>query len=338
MSILGRLQNQRDWFPFPHEGIRPEIIRWMLLEGDRYAVTGALLTFVYVSLMVIGTLWTFEMQRILTETPAVQSILNTLLSGIILLVSIVVSINSIVLSHDITSVGTQEERIESVMEFRREVGMLTDSGESPTDPASFLRLMGDVVHERAQALADVPAGTDESLAGSIREYAQSIESSFKGLDDSFQDASSAEFGVLWMGIEMDHGPHIDRTQTLKNTHQDRIPEDVEERLDDLVKALELFTVGKEYFKTLYYNREISDLSRTLLTIALPIILVNNSAVLAINAQLLPSVWIFGLPPLLSFVAVVFTVSLAPFIVLTAYMLRLATVARRSTTAGPFSPE
>ena len=60
--------------------------------------------------MILGTIWTFEMSRILTETPAVQTILTSLLSGNILLVSIVVSINSIVLSHDITSVGIPWEQ------------------------------------------------------------------------------------------------------------------------------------------------------------------------------------------------------------------------------------
>jgi len=39
---------------------------------------------------------------------------------------------------------------------------------------------------------------------------------------------------------------------------------------------------------------------------------------------------------MSFVATVFTIALAPFLVLTAYMLRLATVAQRTAGAGPFS--
>jgi len=81
---------------------------------------------------------------------------------------------------------------------------------------------------------------------------------------------------------------------------------------------------------------VSQLSRGLLVVALPAILVNSSAILAISAQILPDIWLFGLPPLLTFVAVVFTVSLAPFLVLTSYMLRLSTVARRTAATGPFS--
>jgi hypothetical protein len=81
---------------------------------------------------------------------------------------------------------------------------------------------------------------------------------------------------------------------------------------------------------------VVELSRTLLVVSLPAIIINATTILAINARILPEIWIFGLPPLLSFVAATFTISLAPFIILTAYMLRLSTVAREAATAGPFS--
>jgi hypothetical protein len=149
VSASDTIQGWREWFPVPQSGGRPWIVRWVLLEANRNAVTGALLTGVFAALILMGTVWTFEMQRLLTETPAVQTILNTLLSGIILLVSIVISINSIVLSYDITSIETQEERIEGIMEYRQRIGEMTDREASPTDPASFLEVMGEVIHERA---------------------------------------------------------------------------------------------------------------------------------------------------------------------------------------------
>ena len=74
------------------------------------------------------------MQRLRTETPAVQTILSTPLSGISLQVSIVVSMNSIVPSCDITSLQNRGDRIKGLIDFREEVGQLTESGKSPTDP------------------------------------------------------------------------------------------------------------------------------------------------------------------------------------------------------------
>ncbi|MEF8809161.1 MAG: hypothetical protein V5A53_13920, partial [Natronomonas sp.] len=115
-----------------------------------------------------------------------------------------------------------------------------------------------------------------------------------------------------------------------------LSEDASERLDELVEAFQLFATGKEYFKTLYYTQEVSSLSRTLLVFSLPAIIVTATAILAINAERLPEFWILGLPPVLTSVSMVFTIALTPYIILTSYMLRLATVAKRTTAAGPFS--
>jgi hypothetical protein len=336
MSVADHYWGLRDWFPVPKRNGRFHVIRWVLLEANRLAVTGALLSFMFSGLMLVGWVWTFEMQRVLTETPAVQTILTSLLSGIILLVSIVVSINSIVLSHDITSVDAQGDRIQGVVEFRRDIGRLTEGGESPTDPASFLDLMASVIHDRATALQDDINGSDEELTKDIQNYVDEVLETAEPLSNQGGSSSGAEFGILWLGLEADYGTHMDRSRKLRSSHEGELSDTFDERLDDLIQAFQLFATGKEYFKTLYYTQEVSQLSQTLLVISLPSILITASAILAINAQLLPEMWVFGLPPLMSFVSTVFTVALAPFLVLTAYMLRLSTVAQRTAGAGPFS--
>ncbi|WP_435098133.1 hypothetical protein [Halorubrum sp. N11] len=336
MSIVDHYWGLRDWFPVPHRNGRVHAIRWVLLEANRLAVSGALLTFVFASLMIIGDIWTFEMQGVLTETPAVQTILSSLLSGIILLVSIVVSINSIVLSHDITSMDTQGRRIRGMVEFRQDIDRMGESGKSPTDPASFLSLMASIISDRATALERTAAGSDEELTQDIQEYVDEIIKTVEPLGDQRRSASGAEFGILWLGLEADYGMYMDRSRTLRTAYESDLSDTFGEELDELMEAFKLFATGKEYFKTLYYTQEVSQLSRTLLVISLPSILVTASAILAINAQILPSAWVFGLPPLMSFVATVFTVALAPFLVLTSYMLRLSTVAQHTAGAGPFS--
>lgn len=328
---LGRL---RSWVPIPtSRGVN--LGRWLLLEGNRYAVTAALLLATFGTILVVGSIWTFEIQRLLTETGAVQTLLNSLLSGIILLVSIVVSINSIVLSYDITSIGNQEDRIQSALEFRRDVGRLADIERSPTNPNAFLSVMAEVIRQRARGLEEVAEGTDEEFAKEIQDHIESTASTADQLEQSLQQVGGAEFGVLWLGLELDYDTLVDRSRMLRTSYDGGFSEDVETQFDELRQAFEVFATGREYFKTLYYSREISQLSRTLLLISLPAILVTATTILAINAHLLPGVWMFGLPPLLTFVATSFTVSLAPFIVLTAYMLRVATVARRTASAGPF---
>lgn len=63
------------------------VARAVLLEADRLVVTAALSAAVFLFLLVAGVVWPFEMRDLLTETRAVQTLFNTLLSGTILLVS-----------------------------------------------------------------------------------------------------------------------------------------------------------------------------------------------------------------------------------------------------------
>ncbi|MGM0717458.1 MAG: hypothetical protein ACQET5_09835, partial [Halobacteriota archaeon] len=320
----------RDWFPVPNWTTGFDLKRWVLLDADRMAVTGALLTVVFVTFMGIATFWTFEMQTLLTDTSTVQTILNTLLSGMILLVSIVVSINSIVLSHDITSVETQENRIQGAIKFRRNLGEMIDDGENPSNPSSFLRAMSRIISARAEALTSELDGVEQEVIEDIDEFAASVSDAAEQLG-AVEETSGAEFAVLWKGIGFDYGSHIERSRLLGSS-----PNASSENFDDLIEAFELFAIGKEYFKTLYYTREVSQLSRTLLVVSLPAILFNASAIFAINGQVLPDGTFLGLPPLQTFVAVAFTVSIAPYLVLTAYMLRLSTVARLTASGGIFS--
>ena len=336
MSIADHVYGIRDWAPIPVDGFRIELVRWVLLEANRRAVTGSLLTLTFVSILVLGNLWTFEMQRLLTETDSVQTVLNSLLGGIILLVSIVVSINSIVLTYDITALTTQKERVQGTTNFRRTIGQMVEGKRSPTEPASFLAMMAEVMQERAQNLQDsITEETDDEFAESVEEFLDSLSSSVETLESPQDQVGGADFGILWLGLEADFGELLNELESIQLAHSNDIPEDDEEKFDDLVEAFELFETGRQYFKTLYYSREISELSRTLLVVAFPSILVTAWTILAIDANTIPGIWLFGLPPLQVFLAATFTVSLAPYLVLTAYVLRTATVARRTAAGGPF---
>lgn len=336
MSQAKRIEKWRSWFPIPVEGRSPQLIQWILLDGSRYAVSLWLLVLTFVSTLAVGSVWTFEMQTLLTETQAVQTILVSFMSGIILLVSIVVSINSIVLSHDITAISNQEERIEGIIGFRRDVGQIASTDQTPTDPKSFLSVMAEVIQEQAHALQDVDREVDEEFSDDIEEYASKIGGITDELKRSLELSHGGEFRALWLGLEMDYGPMMNSMRDFVSTYRDQLSEDKEDQFEELIHLIELFATGQEYFKTLYYSREITDLSRTLLITSLPAIIITVWSILAINADLLPKFWLFGLPSLQTFVALSFTIALAPFIILTAYMLRVATVTRRTAVLGPFN--
>jgi len=336
MNPVDYVSRWRNWFPVPVEGYRVRLFRWVLLEADRRAVTGALLTLTFLATLGLGHFWTIEMQQLMTETDSVQTVLTQLLSGIILLVSIVVSINSIVLTYDITSLTVQKDRVQGTMDFRRAVGRLVEGEHSPTDLQRFLEQVATAMRQRAHALEDsLSDGEPDEFVEDVEAFVEDVEDAVEALETPGDRVHGADFGTLWVGLEANFGDVTDELETVRLTHADHVADTHEERFDELVEAFELFETGREYFKTLYYSREISQFSRTLLVISLPAVLVTAWTILAIDAGTIPSVWLFGLPPLQVFLASTFTVSLAPYLTLTAYVFRTATVARYTASSGPF---
>lgn len=336
MKLLRRLRKFRGWLPVPTSDGRIRIVRWILLEGNRIAVTGALLTLVFASLLLASSAWTFEMQRLLTETSTVENLLETFMAGMLLLVPLVVSINVITLSHDITSIEKQQDRLEGVMAFRSQVAALTPPDRRPSDPAAFLEGMSTIIQDRAQSLAEFVEKRDSEFADEVEQYTDDIFDAVAEFDDvqAARD-QGARFGILWHGLEFEYGAYVDRGIILRKSHQYERSEEFAARLDDLIEGFQLFATGKEFFKSLYYTQELSRLSRILLVISLPSILLTATAILAISSRLLPDLWLFGIPPLQVFMSAVITMALVPYLLLTSYMLRLATVAIRTATGGPF---
>jgi hypothetical protein len=72
-----------------------------------------------------------------------------------------------------------------------------------------------------------------------------------------------------------------------------------------------------------------------LYVSLPVIVFSSYILLALDTELLPEGSVLGVSPLLLFVSLSYAVAIAPYIVLTVYVLRLVTVTLRTLASGPF---
>ena len=65
------------------------------------------------------------------------------------------------------------------------------------------------------------------------------------------------------------------------------------------------------------------------------IVFTSYVILALDASLFPDVVVFGLSPLVLFVLLAYTIALAPYLLLTVYAIRAATITIRTLAGGPF---
>lgn len=104
--------------------------------------------------------------------------------------------------------------------------------------------------------------------------------------------------------------------------------------DDLIDVLELFGPAREHFKTLYFQWEIVNLSRVLLYISVPALVIVGVVLMNLGPDVAPGTT-FGIDNLVWVASAVYTVGLAPFVVFLVYVLRIATMAKRTLAMGPF---
>lgn len=310
--------------------------RWLLVSGDRRIVTLVLLFGVFLALTLAGKMWPLQMRDMLQETNTVQMLFNTLLSGIILLVSIVVSINSVVLSQELGSLGTQHERIENSLEYRRDLEQFAQQDVSPTEPAQFIKFILETIDVHADRLRESIADTaDADLREQVETYVENVDDEIQVVSDHLDQTYLEQPNILLAGLSYDYAGQIYLARRLVSQYDDVLDDAQHEAFDEFIRTLNYFASGREYFKTLFYKKEMASLSSVLLYVSLPSILFTSYVLLALNENLFPEVSLFGLPLLLLYISLAFTVALAPYLVLTSYVVRTAAVAKRSLDTGPF---
>jgi len=316
--------------------LHERVTHWVLLEGRRESVTAGLLLGVLTGLIVLSIVRPVDMYALLQDTNTAQTLFNTLLSGTILLVSVVVSVTSIVLSEEITDIENQRERIDASIQYRGEIEEFIESDVSPARPADFLRTILRIVDQQASTIAGIADEDDiDGFSEDARTLAEEATAEAERAGEILSDARFGSFKVLLAGLNYDYSWQLHVARRLKRKYAEELTDDQEAAIDDLVETLKIYATGREYFKSLYYKREFARLSSRLLYVSLPTIVITSYVLLALDSNLFPDVTFFTLTPLAVFVTAAYTIALTPYVMLTAFVLRAMTVTLRTLASGPF---
>lgn|GEM_PF-142424 len=310
--------------------------RWLLLTGGRLTVTLVLMIGVFGVILVLSLVKPVGMHDLLNETNATQRLFSSLLSGAILLVSVVVSINSVVLSQEITDLENQEERIEASLDFHRRIEGFIEADVTPARPADFMVAVLYGISVQLRELTSVAAdSTNEEFRADVETLTTEISEAVQNARWALEDADMGAFEVLLAGLDYEYSEQLHAIRGLKRKHAGELTDEEGQAIDELIDVLQHVGTSREYFKSLYYKRELAFLSSRLLYVALPVIVFTSYVILAVDAQMFPSVSFYGLTPLLLSIIFAYTVALAPYLVLTSYIVRSVSVTLRTLAAGPF---
>ncbi|WP_226481849.1 hypothetical protein [Natrinema amylolyticum] len=303
--------------------------QWLLLDGNRFviaAVLAAAFGIVYLVLSVNGVAPIADAQPLFYA-------FSGLISGNFTLITVVVSINQLLLSQELQSPGELESEIEETVDYREEVEAVSNRT-APAEPSGFLRLVVESARRDAQRLGGTTAGSlPPDARDEIDEIVTELTDEFDRIDGLVEESDAGIFNTLSTTLETNFANEIQRLEECRREYGADIPGDTDAAIDDLLDRLREMDIARQYFKSVYLQVELSRLSRYLFYTGVPAV---GTAIAALFVMTVAS----G-PPFGRLVrAVVFPVAVAvgvcPLTVLFSFILRTATVTERTAAITPFT--
>lgn len=310
--------------------------RWFLLDGNRYVLVTVLAAIQFGILLGLG--WSGLLP--MASASANNSLFASANTGLFTLVTITISINQLILSRIL---GTPEEiqtRMDSVETFRGRLDeMDPQRAISPIEPPQFLRFVMTVLRDRARALD--AAFETESYDPQTSEHVDELVDSVSLLSERVvekidREATKTQTKDMYVSLapvlNNNYSQHIHTVRFLRASLADDLSESESRALTELEAVLEQVNLTRHYFKTLYTHEELATLTQAMLLTGVPALFISSLAVLAFGQGVS-----LGHTANVLLVSATFTVLTVPLLILFSFVLRLTTVAMRTTTYGAFLP-
>ena len=306
---------------------------WLLLGANRLHVTAVLTLVVFVGFVAAVTLLPKPLTPQLQTGDTIETMFSTMLSAIITGTTLVVTIGQLVLSQENGPLGDQRDRMENSMDFRDFTEELIGSP-SPADPSTFLREIVGVAQQRAEDLREQVSENDaDGLQEDVDEFTDSLVGNSETVRDQLEGASFGTFDVLFAALNYNYGWKIFQVERIANEYEDDLSEDELALLDELKTALSLFGPAREHVKTLYFEWALVSLSQMILYAAVPALVIAGIMLTVVDAGTFPGQTL-GVANMTLAIGLAFTITLVPFLLFTAYVLRIVTVAKRTLAIEP----
>ena len=303
------------------------LVRWFLFNGNRWVIVALLTAVIFVTTVLVGTFGPVSVQRFLSRGVSPASALVELLKSIVAIVTIVLSINQLVISPQLGPVSDQREAFEDTMSLRKEAERRLESDVSPIAPVEFMRALVDAVDDQASELRET-AGDERREE--IGRFVDDLHRATDATVDRLAGTEFRKFEVVPATMGMDVSGRIQEARRLADGASG--PERA--ALLETVRRLELFAIARAHFKTAYIRSEYVSFSQALLFIGLPSLLAAFYATQIYDPSVFPG-QTFNVENRLWFVAGAVTAALTPFAVLISYVSRLATLSQSTVFVGPF---
>ncbi|GAB7019330.1 hypothetical protein [Halostagnicola bangensis] len=304
---------------------------WLLVGANRLLVT-AVLSGTFFVLFMLGALVDPTLSDLLEDRGVIESLFSSMVGALITGVTLVVTISQLIVSQENGPLGEQRTRMSETMDFRDYIKELVGKP-APADPSTFLREIVGATQTRAEDVREsVQSTNDPELQDEVGELVDSIIGNSETVQEKLDGAKFGTFDVVYASMDYNYAWKIFQIERIEDDYEDVLEDEHFDAFDELRTSLVMFAPAREHIKTLYFQWELIDLSRMILYAAIPALLVSGMMLTFVDATMLSGTTL-GVENILWAVGLAFTFTLVPFLMLTAYVLRIATVAKRTLAIG-----
>ncbi|MFB6148667.1 MAG: hypothetical protein ABEJ48_03290 [Halobacteriales archaeon] len=331
MDPIAFLKSRESWLTFESRLVRHDLREWIVLTGDRLLVS--LLGFIILGIVFVSIVFS-GLVPLQKETP-VLFLLFALIGANFTLIAIVTSLSQFALSRHLESPGEIRDKMEATLAYREDVGETIRQNVMPINPDTFFLALYHNVNDELDVLDTFQSqGRTKQAREELAELITGLQLHTDYVIDVLHHPASGMKHALFTSLTTDYENFVHRTWYLQSEHADEFTDRAAEPLTRLAETLEHIEVASRMFKTAFIESEVSELSRFLLYVGLPVQL------LAVIVMLLYSAPGSEPPVSVSLLKVlipaVLTAGFTPFLILSSYVIRLTVVARRTAENFPFS--
>ncbi|MWG34002.1 hypothetical protein [Halomarina oriensis] len=306
---------------------------WVLLGANRLFVTGVLCAIIFVGFILFGITLNPPFYTRVAEGDVLGTIFSTMTSALITGVTLVVSINQLVISQENGPLGDQHTRMSNTLDFRTYTSELIGSV-TPADPSAFLSTIVETSEKRAERLREAVDGCDnDQFIDEVDEFVGSLTENADTVKGKLDGATFGTFDVLFAALDYNYSYKVFQVERLRELYSDDVDENTEAALDDLHTSLVMFGPAREHIKTLYFQWALTSLSQLIVYAAIPALLVSGAMLAFVDGATFTGTTA-GVSDILWITSGAFTVALVPFFLFVSYVMRIATVAKRTLAIGP----
>lgn len=310
--------------------LRSSPYEWFVLVGDRLVLTAVLLAVFAVCVVALQ----YTSVVIVTDTTQMLYLFQALVGGNMTLVTIVLSINQLVLSRELKTPRELHDQIETVIDYRNSVSETTGASAPPPTPADFLSVLLDGTRDTAHRLGDTVTDTDHAeLVADVDDLVSKITGHIDHISDVLDRSQGGVFSALAVTLETNYSHQLNEAFRIKMEYTDELSSTTKETLDDLTQNLKQVDIARQYFKSIYIQSELARLSKILLFVGVPAI---GSALLLLLVYASTPEPLATTGYLKIAVPVVVILGFLPLAVLFSFLLRIATVAEHTVAITPFT--